>query len=135
MPQSNYVNTGVETITDAYTKVELSLDANSPAPGGNFLAHVEFVGTPTNAPVSLTWWLTYDTAGADPAYGPVTTTIGTVPGGTLSGATAEPDQWLAMNRAGRSGPLYMWAKTDGATKTLALAALTGCVVVLRDSRS
>jgi hypothetical protein len=136
MPQSNFVNTNVETILDTYTKVELSLDTNSPAQPGNYCDHMEIVGTPTNAPASLTWWLTYDTAGADPAHGPVTTSLAAVPSGTPLGFTATVDKYLAWNRAGRNaGTLFLWAKTDGATKTLGLTALTGAVVVMRDSRA
>lgn len=136
MPQSNFVNTNAETITDTYTKVELSADTNSPAQPGNYVDHLEVVGTPTNAPASLTWWLTYDTAGADPAHGPVTSTLTVVPAGTLLAITVFVDKYLAWNRAGRTpGTLYLWAKTDGATKTLALTALTGATLVYRDARA
>lgn len=136
MPQSILVNTNAETITDSYVKIELSLDANSPAQPGNYCDHLEIAGTPTNAPASLGWWLTYDSAGADPAFGPVTTTLGSVPAGTIQGFVTTVDKYLAWNRVGRTpGTLYLWAKTDGATKTLALTALAGAAVVMRDSRA
>lgn len=131
-----FVNLNAETITDSWTLVELKADERSPQSAGPYVDHIEIVGTPTNAPASLSWAFTYDQAGADPGPSGSGASLLATPGGTTSTVSIAVDRFLAWNRNGRTnGTVYLWLKTDGATKTLALGSSTGCSILLRDSRA
>lgn len=137
MAQTHLVNTNAETVDTNWTKVELSLDALSPLAAGPYLDHIEIVGTPAGLG-TLSWQLTYDTAGIDPVNTQETTIIAaTPPGGGVVGFSRSPDVYLAWGRTGRTpGTLFLWLKASAGTLALnGTAATKGVTVVLRDSRS
>ena len=133
MGAGNLVNANAETISTAWTLIELKYDANSPAGSGPYCDHFEIVGVAAGGASTLTYRFTYDVAGADPFSGDGTCSVTLLPDGVNTGGAAGLDACLAWSRAGRvPGTLYLWAKVQAGTLTL--TTLVGLCVVLRDTR-
>ena len=137
-----YGNSAVVSITTAWTKVSL-IPRSALTDGGTapVLDAITIVGTPTNAPTTITYQLTYDSAGQDIASGTAVLTLETVPGGTLTGSAQALGSGCYWDKIGRTAPrhstvevltgLFVWAKTDVATSTLSIAQYTGLSLSLR----